>query len=148
MPSDVVHHARGFDRDVERHGIEALVRRRHHELHVDAHGVEIGEALVIAGDARAHVRVLLLGERLGLGIGKMRERNRRHVEVRLDEGGGLRDRDVRMDIDGGALRPDLAARSAVLARRGRRVLVPLLHHLPAGCFVRSFPRKRESRATY
>src|SRR5262249_56990045 len=82
----------------------------------------------IAGDARANVLLLLSGQRLGLGIGKMRERNRRHVEVRLDEGGGLRDRDVRVDVDGGALRPDLASRLAVLARRGRRVLVPLLGH--------------------
>jgi hypothetical protein len=132
----VVHHARGFDRDVERHGIEALVRRRHHQLHVDAHGVEIGEALVIAGDARANVLVLLSGQRLGLGIGKMRKRNRGHVEVRLDEGRGLRDRDVGVDVDGGAFRPDLAARIAVLARRSRCVLVPLLGHCCSMVFLK------------
>ena len=66
----VVHQARGLDRDVERHGVEALVRRRHHQLKVDAHGVEIGEALVVAGDARADVLFLLLAQRLGLGVAK------------------------------------------------------------------------------
>ena len=124
----VVDHARGLHRDVERHGVEALVRRRHHQLHVDAHGVEIGKALVIAGDARADVLFLLLAQRLGLGRGEMRKRDRRHVEMRLDEGGGLRNRDMGMDVDGGALRPDLAPRLAVLAGRGRLVLVPLRRH--------------------
>ena len=127
----VVDHARGLHRDVERHRVVALVRRRHHDLQVDAHGVEVGEALVIAGDARADVLFLLLAQRLGLGIGEMRQRDRRHVEMGLDEGAALRDRDVGMDVDGGALRPDLAARLAVLARRRRLVLVPLRRPLSA-----------------
>ena len=35
-----------FDGDVERHGVIALRRRRHDELHVEAHVVEVGEPLV------------------------------------------------------------------------------------------------------
>src|SRR5262249_61552506 len=59
--------------------------------------------------------------------------NRGLGQARLDESRSLRDGDVGVDVDGNALRPDLAARFVVLARRGCRVLVPLLHHLPAVC---------------
>ena len=128
MRQPVVHHLRGFDRDIDRHRVIALVWRRHDELKVDAHRVEIGEALVVAGDPRADVLLLLLAQRFGRRVGEMRQRNRGHVEVRLDEGGRLRDRDVRMDVDGGALRPDLAPRLGVLAGGGRRVFIPLIGH--------------------
>ena len=44
----VIDDARGLDGDVERHRVIALRRRAHDELPVDAHGVEIGEALIVA----------------------------------------------------------------------------------------------------
>ena len=43
-----VDHARGRHRIFERDRVIALRRRRHHQLHVDAHVVHNGKALVIA----------------------------------------------------------------------------------------------------
>src|SRR6185312_15607088 len=88
---------------------------------------EIGEPPV---DARggADVGLLLRRQRLGLGAGKMGERDGRPVEMRLDEFRRLRDADMGMDVDGHAPRPQLAPRLAVAARRGAFVFIPLLGH--------------------
>ena len=87
----VVDDLRRLDRDVERHRVIALRRRRRDHLHVDAHGVEIGKPVLVAG-AFANIGFLLLVERLGLGVGEMRQRNGRPVEMRLDEFRRLRHR--------------------------------------------------------
>ena len=55
----VVDDLRRLDRDVERHRVVALRRRRRDHLHVDAHGVEVGEPPVEAA-ARADIGFLLL----------------------------------------------------------------------------------------
>src|SRR5262249_45589030 len=65
---------------------------------------------------------------------EVEERDRLHVEMRLYKSAGLRDGDVGMNVDGGGLRPDLAAGLAVLAGGGALVFVPLRHLLgPVRC---------------
>ncbi len=121
----VVDHLRRRHGIVERDGVIALRRRRHDELHVDAHIVHVGEALVVvAGDARADVGFLLGVDRLGLFAGEMRERDGGKIEMRLDEFGRARHRDVGVRVDGHALRPLFAPRPAVLACGGVGVFVP------------------------
>ena len=124
----VVDHLRRRHRVFERDGVIALRRRRHDQLHVDAHLVHVGEALVVLPvDARADVGFLLGVERLGLGRGEMRQRDGRDFEMRLDEFGRARHRDMGVRVDGDAFRPRLASRLAVRARRGVRVFVPDRH---------------------
>ena len=124
----VVHHAARRHGDVERHRVIALRRRRHDELHVDAHLVEIGEALVVAGHARADIVFLMLLQRLGLGGREMRKRDRRPIEVRICVLRRPRHSDMGMDVNGHALRPHLAAGAAALACRGGDVFVPHVRH--------------------
>ena len=76
--------------------------------------------------ALANIGFLLLIQRLGLGIGEMRKRDRRPIEMRLDEFRRLRHADMGMDVDGDAFRPRLAAGPAVAARGGRGIFIPLL----------------------
>ena len=130
----VIDHARGRHRVFERDGVIALRRRRHHQLHVDAHLVHDGEALVVAGHAAADVGFLLGVDLLGFGRGEMRERNGRDVEMRLDEDGGFRHGDMGVGVDGDALRPRLASRLAVFARRSVRIFIPDRRHV--ACLVR------------
>jgi hypothetical protein len=76
----------------------------------------------------ANVGFLFLAERASLGIREMRKRYRGQVKMRFDELCGRWDRNVGMNIDCHALRPQLASRSAVAAGGGWRVFVPLLRH--------------------
>ena len=124
----IVDHLRGLDRNIERHGVVALVRRRQDELQIDAHGVEVREPLVVAGDPGTDILVLLLAQCLRRGVGKMAERDCRGIEMRLYERRRLRNRHVGMDVDGGARRPYLAPGLAVPARGRALVFVPLLGH--------------------
>src|SRR5262249_26144163 len=97
---------------------------------------EIGEALVVAGHQPAAVAVLARIEGPGLRRREIDEWNGGWIEMRLDELCRLRDRDVRMDVDGNALRsrrpPGLAA---LPARGGRAVTIPVLGH-SGSSFVR------------
>jgi hypothetical protein len=85
-------------------------------------------ALVIAGDAGANVGFLLLTQCHGRGIGKMGECNDYGIEMPFYAGGGRRDGNMRMSVNGGARRPSFPPGLAVPARRRRRVFVPLLGH--------------------
>jgi hypothetical protein len=123
----VVDDLRRLHRDVRWHRVVALRRRRHHQLEIDAHGVEVLEPEVVAGDARADVGFLHLVERARLRRRVQHHRVLHRIEMRLDEFRRCRHRDMGVDVDGDALRPRLAARLAVLARGSRFVLIPLGH---------------------
>ncbi len=127
----VVQYARRLHTDLDRHREIALRRRWHDELHVEAHRVHVlepvAQAAVLSRHTVAPVGVLLGIERLGVGRGEMRERHGRQVEMRRRDRGGGRHRDMRMDVEGEALRAALAAGLAMAARGGRRVFIPLVH---------------------
>ncbi len=123
----VVDDLRRLDRDVERHRVVALQRRRRDHLDVDGHRIEIGKPVLVTATG-ADIGGLLLGERLRFRRGEMEQRNARHIEMRGDEFRRLRNVDMGVDVDGDAFRPQLAPGLAVLARSGRTVLVPLLGH--------------------
>src|SRR4029453_13202197 len=74
----------------------------------------------------------------------MPERDLRQGEVRLDESAGLRNRHVRMDVDGGALWPDRTAGLAVLAGGGDVVFVPLRRHCDSMVEARGSCQKANS----
>jgi hypothetical protein len=121
----VVDQLRRLHRDIERHSVVALRRRWRDHLHVDAHGVEIGEP-PIGARRRADVGLLLLVQRLGLGIGEMRQRDGRPIEIRLDEFRRFRHADMGVNVHGRALRPHFAAGLTMAACGGLFVFVPLL----------------------
>ncbi len=124
----IVDHARRLHGDIERHRVVALRRRAHHELEVDAHGVEIGEPLVMADHARTPVGVLAHADRLGFGRREMRQRNGREIEMRLHELGCFGDRDMGMQVDGHAFGPRRAAGLPGRSRGRRAVAVPVVCH--------------------
>jgi len=125
----VIDHPGGLDGDVRWHRVVALRRRAHDELQVDAHGVEIGKTLVMAGHQPAAVAVLARIERLGLRRCEIDERNGSRVEMRLYELCRLRDCDMGMDVDGHALRPrGTPLFGALWTRGGRSVTIPVLGH--------------------
>ncbi len=134
----VINHLRGWHRVFERDRVIALRRRWHDQLHVDAHLVHDGKTLVVAGHAATDVHFLLGVERLGLGRGKMRKRDGRDIEMRLDEFGRARHRDMAVGVDGDAFRPRIASGFSVRAGRGFRVFVPDVSH-----FKSSFSRPRK-----
>ena len=131
----VIEHARRLDGDLDRHGEIALRRRRHHELHVEAHLVHVlqplVEAVVEPADAAAAVGLLLGVERLDVVGREMRQRHLAEIDMRPGDRRRGRHGHVRMDVDGGRLRPGLAAGLALLARGGRAVAVGVGHSLCA-----------------
>ena len=127
----VIEHLCGLYADLDRHSVIALRRRRHDQLHVEAHVVHVLQPLVQAvldaADARAAIGLLPGVERLDVRRGEMRERHLRQIEMRLCDRTRGRDGDVGMDIDGGRFRPPLASGLALLARGGRAVSVGVGH---------------------
>jgi hypothetical protein len=124
----VIDHAGGLDGDVERHRVVALRRRRRDELHIEAHGVEVGQALVKARNARAQVPFLLFVDGARLGGLEVNEGDGRGIDMRLREGGRLRHTNMRVDVKGQALGPDLPAWPVVPPRRRCFVFVPDIRH--------------------
>jgi hypothetical protein len=122
----VVDDARGLDRDVERHGVVALRRRRLDDLHVEAHGVEVGESPVQAA-ARGDVGFLLLVEGSGGGIREGCQGRGRRRQMRLQEFGGAGHSHVRVHVDRDALGLDFAPWSLMRPGRCAFVLVPQAH---------------------
>ena len=76
----IVHDLRRLHRWIERHGIIALRRWRHHRLNIDAHVIEIAQTLgkttVLSGDAGCPVDFLLRIHLLSVRRRKERERAR------------------------------------------------------------------------
>ena len=68
----VVDDAGGLDTDFKRNGVVALRRRRHHDLPIDAHLVQIAQALgktvVVTAQAGVAIDLLLLVDLVCLGI--------------------------------------------------------------------------------
>ena len=83
----------GIDRVV------TLSRRGSDDLNVDAHGVEMGQALVDRGHDLGDVFFLLRVDFLGGGIGEMRQRDPAEIDMRLRQLGGLRHHDMGMNVD-------------------------------------------------
>ena len=81
---------------------------------------------MVVPDSGSNVGFLFLTERSSLGISEMRKRYCGPIEIWLDELRRRRHSDMRMNIDGYTLWPQLASGPAVPTRGGRRVFVPLL----------------------
>jgi hypothetical protein len=62
-----------------------LRRRAHHDLEVDSHGIEIGEALVVARHHRPPLCLLAQVDRFGVRRREAGQRDSGGIEMRLDE---------------------------------------------------------------
>ncbi len=124
----VIERARSLHADVERQVIVDLRRRRTDELHVDAHLVHDGKALVRRGDARADIRSLFCHQRLGFRRRVRNQRIGRLLEMRCHDLRHARDRDMGVHIEGEAFRPDVPPGLAVLARSRVGIFVPDIRH--------------------
>ncbi|NBS02551.1 MAG: hypothetical protein EBS72_10535 [Rhizobiales bacterium] len=82
------------------HRVIALARCRRDHLDVDAHRIEITQALVVLGDHFETVFILRGIDGFGFVIGEMGQRNPGHIDMRLGNGCTGGHDDMRVDIDG------------------------------------------------
>lgn len=99
----VVDHAGCFDTDVNGNGVVALRRRRHHDLPIDPHLVEVAQpfrqAVVLATQAGMAIGLLLLIDFVCFQIREKRQGSAGSLQVCPDNGSGRRNRYMRVNID-------------------------------------------------
>ena len=105
-----------------------LARGRSDDLDVDTHPVEIGQAAVDRRHYLANMVFLLCVDFLACSIGKIRQRNATHIDMRLRVRRGLGDDDMGVNIDRWRRWSSRAAVRVMDARGGAAVAVLAVDH--------------------